>query len=55
MNLRLSQIEYKKMDIWIVRGDLAYTISYIAEETDYNNNLPIIKKMVDSFKISNSY
>ena len=49
---KLSQIEYEKMEIWMVKDDLSYTINYIAEKTDYDNNLPIVRKMVDSFEFS---
>jgi hypothetical protein len=50
---KLSQIDYKKMDIWTIKDDLAFIISYIAEKGNYENYLPTIQKMIDSFEISN--
>lgn len=48
----LSQIDYKKMDVWTTKGDLGFIISYIAEKRNYENYLPTIQEMVDSFEIS---
>jgi len=49
---KLSQIDYRKMDIWTIKGDLAFIISYVAEKGNYQNYLPTIQKMIDSFEIS---
>ena len=48
----LSQIDYKKMDVLTIKGDLGFIISYIAEKRNYENYLPTIQEMVDSFEIS---
>jgi hypothetical protein len=43
---------YKGMDIGTIIGDKVYLLSYEAEdEKQYSEYLPIIQKMIDSFKI----
>jgi eukaryotic-like serine/threonine-protein kinase len=38
------------MQIWTLRGDKAYLITYKAEPAKYSEYLPTIQKMVDSFQ-----
>jgi serine/threonine-protein kinase len=42
--------ERKAMQIWTVKGDKAYLITYKAEPEQYSKYLPTIQKMVDSFQ-----
>jgi hypothetical protein len=49
---KLSQIDYRKMDILTIKGDLAFIISYVTEKGNYENYLPTIQKMIDSFEMS---
>jgi eukaryotic-like serine/threonine-protein kinase len=49
--------DYKKnerqaMQIWTLRGDKAYLITYKAEPGKYAKYLPIIQKMLDSFQFT---
>ena len=44
--------ERKAMQIWTLRGDNAYLITYKAEPGKYSRYLPIIQKMVDSFQFT---
>jgi hypothetical protein len=37
------------MDIWTIRGDTIYTISYLGEQDQYIKYLPIVQKILDSF------
>jgi eukaryotic-like serine/threonine-protein kinase len=47
-----DEIYYKTMDIGTIIGDKVYLLSYEAEdEKQYSEYLPIIQKMIDSFKI----
>lgn len=39
------------MLIWTVKGNKVYTISYNADSANYSKYLPIVQKMVESFKI----
>ena len=44
--------ERKAMQIWTLKGDKAYLITYKAEPGKYSKYLPIIQKMLDSFQIT---
>jgi hypothetical protein len=49
--------DYKKnerqaMQIWTLKGDKAYLITYKAEPEKYAKYLPIIRKMLDSFQFT---
>lgn len=44
--------ERKAMQIWTVKGDNAYLITYKAEPGQYSKYLPTIQKMVDSFQFT---
>ena len=41
----------KIMQVWTIKGDKAYHITYAANETRYNDYLPPVQKMIDSFEI----
>jgi eukaryotic-like serine/threonine-protein kinase len=41
----------KTMQVWTVKDDKAYIITYVAKE-DYENDLQIVQKMIDSFEIT---
>jgi hypothetical protein len=41
----------KTMQVWALKGDRVFTISYQAEEEDFQNDLPIAKKIIESFEI----
>jgi serine/threonine-protein kinase len=40
------------MQVWTIKDDKAYIITYIAKEEDYEKDLQIVQKMIDSFKIT---
>ena len=40
------------MQVWTIKDDKAYIITYVAQEEDYENDLQIVQKMIDSFKIT---
>jgi hypothetical protein len=42
---------FESMNIWTVKADKAYTISYSAPEPEFSNHLEIIQNMIDSFII----
>ena len=42
--------ERKSMQIWTLKGDKAYLITYKAELGQYTKYLPTIQKMIDSFQ-----
>ncbi len=47
-----NDINIKAREIGAIVGDKAYYITYYAEATKYHKYLPIIQKMIDSFKIT---
>lgn len=46
-----TNMDLKTMQVWTVKDDRAYTISYIAPEEDFQNDLLIAKRMIESFQI----
>ena len=42
----------KTMQVWTIKDDKAYIITYIAKEEDYEKDLQIVQKIIDSFKIT---
>ena len=41
------------MDIWTIRGDTLYTISYLGEQDQYFRYLPEVQSVINSFKFIN--
>jgi hypothetical protein len=41
------------MDIWTIRGDSVYTISYLGEQDQYFRYLPEVQSIINSFKFTN--
>jgi eukaryotic-like serine/threonine-protein kinase len=41
----------KTMQVWTIKDDKAYIITYVAKEEDYENDLQNVHKMIDSFEI----
>ena len=41
----------KTMQVWALKGDRVFTITYQAEEEDFQNDLPVAKKMIETFEI----
>ena len=50
-NFTNDGIDVKAMRVLLQWEDKTYSINYVAEPTKYNNYLPIIKKMINSFEI----
>jgi eukaryotic-like serine/threonine-protein kinase len=46
-----SEHQRKAMQIWTLKGDKVYLITYKAEPEMYSKYLPTIQKMIDSFQI----
>jgi hypothetical protein len=47
-----SSVKLKVMQIWTTIGDNTYVLTYNAEASKYQQYLPIIEKMLSSFKVS---
>ena len=50
----LDQLKLKKMQVWTVKDGYAYIIIYAADESNYTQQLPTAKRMLDSFEIINT-
>jgi eukaryotic-like serine/threonine-protein kinase len=47
----LQGITYKEMQVWTTKYGRAYILSYFTTADAYDNYLPIIKKIINSFEI----
>jgi len=43
--------EFQSMNIWTIKGNTAYTISYSEAKSEYLKHLPAIEKIIRSFVI----
>jgi eukaryotic-like serine/threonine-protein kinase len=51
--LVFTNIGLKTMQIWTLKEDKVYTITYVAEEEDFENDLQVARRMIESFGIIN--
>ena len=47
-----TNLGIKTMQIWTIKDDKVYTITYTAEEEDFQNDLQVAKMMIESFEIT---
>ena len=52
--IRSSSIPLKGAAILFVNGGTGYGLSYLAKQTEYTQNLPMVQQMVNSFQIGGS-
>jgi serine/threonine-protein kinase len=50
----LQQIPLQVMQVWAIKDNKAYTISFAAEAPKYSTYLPTVQKMIDSFEFIKS-
>lgn len=48
-----TNIGIKTMQVWTIKDGKVYTITYTAEEEDFQNDLQVAKMMIESFEITN--
>jgi len=46
-----TNIGLKTMQVWTLKDDKVYTITYVAEEDEYENDLQIAQRIIESFGI----
>ena len=46
-----TNIGLKTMQVWTLQDDKVYTITYVAEEEDFENDLQVARRMIESFGI----
>jgi hypothetical protein len=42
----------KAIEIWTIQNSKVYIINYVANEAIYDRTLPLVQKMIESFKIT---
>jgi hypothetical protein len=47
-----AQIPLKGTAIFFVNGNTGYTLLYLAKQSEYNQNLPIVQQMIDTFQMN---
>jgi hypothetical protein len=52
-NLKAVALDLKMTQIYTLKNNKAYVITYAAEYSNYDRSLPTIQKMLDSFRIMN--
>jgi cytoskeletal protein RodZ len=50
----LQQVPLQVMQVWAIKDNKAYTLTYVAEAAKYSTYLPVVQKMIDSFELINS-
>jgi hypothetical protein len=50
----LQQIPLQVMQVWTIKDNKAYVLTFIAEAAKYSTFLPTVQKMIDSFEFINS-
>lgn len=48
-----NNLNLKNLQIWTLKGNKAYILTYTARENNYNKYIPIVEKMIKTFEISN--
>ena len=48
----LFVLPLKSMDIWTIKNGKKYTFSYIDAQRDFDKQLPVVNKILDSIKIN---
>jgi len=48
-----TQVPLKGAAIYFVNSGTGYSLLYLAKQTEYTQNLPIIQQMINSFQIGN--
>jgi eukaryotic-like serine/threonine-protein kinase len=46
-----TNVGLKTLQVWTIKDNRAYTIIYVAEEEDFEDDLPVAKRMKESFQI----
>jgi hypothetical protein len=50
--IAFTNVGLKTMQVWSLKDDKVYTITYVAEEEDYENDIQIAQRMIESFGIT---
>ena len=47
-----GQFEYKVMQDWVIKDDKSFRFTYVSEVPQFPDYLPIVERMIDSFKVA---
>ena len=47
-----TDLVLKKMQVWTLKDGKVYTITYVTEEEDFQNDLQTARGIIESFKIT---
>jgi hypothetical protein len=50
LQIEFTNMGLKTMEVWTIKDDRAYTVSYVAPEEDFETNLMVAKRMIQSFQ-----
>ena len=50
----LQQVPLQVMQVWAIKDNKAYILTFTAELPKYSTYLPVVQKMIDSFEFMNS-
>jgi hypothetical protein len=50
-NVVFSNLGIKTMQVWTIEDNRIYTITYVAEEEDFEEDFQVAKRMIQSFEI----
>ena len=48
----LENVDLKNLQIWTIADDMVYVLTYGGTTKEFDNSLPVIQNMIDSFEIS---
>ncbi len=51
-SFKIQHIPFKKLETWLMKENILYSINYISRESEFSDYLPIIKEMINSFIIN---
>ncbi len=51
-SFKIQHIRFKKLETWLMKENILYSINYISRESEFSDYLPIIKEMINSFIIN---
>ena len=46
-----TNVGLRTIQVWTIKDNRAYTITYVAEEEDFQNDLDVANRMTESFQI----
>jgi hypothetical protein len=49
--IRQPETDYKVMQVWTLKDEKAYIFTYVAEESKYQNYLPVAQRMIQNFSL----